>query len=561
MLISAVIPMMALYQLPHGQYGYRGHIINLLQDIDSFARVLPRYPKDLDVIIIRKEGITAGSHKDFRVRRSKVLHALQWLIANNIYYRCIQLDQDALSVLPEDGDISNLVSVTVQPPPDISNEQPVEPEDPYSAILSQTFVPMNYQRATEQEVIRQSVEQYQSHQPTQSSPVLMWPQSADTPINEFHTEGYITCAFPTLFPTGKADFTAPRERQVTIGNYFKHLMLYKDERFAKHPRFRYFALNTEMRWCALQTGRIYVQQHPHDAHLSVAELQDMIAQRSEAFSSRVQHFACSLRGTRSYWYRQRSRLISMVDTLGLPTIFFTHSAADLQWPNLAHLMSPSDPDSSASRRQALAENPAIADWFFHERIRYFIEEFYVGILGATDYWLRFEWQHRGSPHVHGLAWLPNAPDIQHTLESLDYNTTALEGVVSHIDGLVTTMNPAILNDGSNESQAPPPQTNPHICNKPYVEVQDYHQDYVDLIATCQRHTRCSPAYCLRSSGGRQKCRFGYPKPLHAMTTLTLQDGEPELTTARNDGLINSHNPIQLSGWRANVDMQYCVSRR
>lgn len=46
-----------------------------------------------------------------------------------------------------------------------------------------------------------------------------------------------------------------------------------------------------------------------------------------------------------------------------------------------------------------------------------------------------------------------------------------------------------------------------------------------------------------------------------MTTLTLQDGEPESTTARNDGLINSHNPIQLSGWRANIDMQYYVSRR
>ena len=80
----------------------------------------------------------------------------------------------------------------------------------------------------------------------------------------------------------------------------------------------------------------------------------------------------------------------MVDTFSLPTIFVTHSAADLQWPNLARLMSPSDPDSSACRRQSLAENPAIADYFFHERIRYFIEEFHVGILGATDYWFRFQ---------------------------------------------------------------------------------------------------------------------------------------------------------------------------
>ncbi len=36
-------------------------------------------------------------------------------------------------------------------------------------------------------------------------------------------------------------------------------MRYEDGRFAKHPRFRYFALNTEMRWCALQTGKIYIK--------------------------------------------------------------------------------------------------------------------------------------------------------------------------------------------------------------------------------------------------------------------------------------------------------------
>ena len=38
----------------------------------------------------------------------------------------------------------------------------------------------------------------------------------------------------------------------------------------------------------------------------------------------------------------------------------------------------------------------------------------------------------------------------------------------------------------------------------------------------------------------------------------IEDGEPELLTARNDGLVNSLNPVQLSAWRANVDMQYCV---
>ena len=36
---------------------------------------------------------------------------------------------------------------------------------------------------------------------------------------------------------------------------------------------------------------------------------------------------------------------------------------------------------------------------------------------------------------------------------------------------------------------------------------------------------------------------------------------PVLLTARNDGLIDSFKPVQLSAWRANVDMQYCVSHR
>ena len=37
--------------------------------------------------------------------------------------------------------------------------------------------------------------------------------------------------------------------------------------------------------------------------------------------------------------------------------------------------------------------------------------------------------------------------------------------------------------------------------------------------------------------------------------------EPTLLSARNDGMINSFNPVQLSAWHAKVDMQYIVPRR
>lgn len=259
MIISAVMPMMTLYRLPHGQYSYSGHIIDLPQQVMTFARSLPCLPANLDVIIVRREGVDA-LHHDFRVRRSVVLSALQWLMENNVYYQHITLDTHALTLLPEDGNLSGMLSTVADPAfTELTEEEQGDSQDPCDAHFTQTFVPINHQKATQQEAVRQTVDERQQ-QSTSSDPrhILTWPPCDDTPINEFSTEGYFTYAFPTLFPTGEADFVAPCPHAVTIGNYFKHLMQFEDGRFARNPRFRYFALNTEMRWRALQTGQVYV---------------------------------------------------------------------------------------------------------------------------------------------------------------------------------------------------------------------------------------------------------------------------------------------------------------
>ena len=78
---------------------------------------------------------------------------------------------------------------------------------------------------------------------------------------------------------------------------------------------------------------------------------DMVG--NDAFSNRVLHFGASLRGTRQFWFKQKSRRVAMVDTLGLPTVFFTHSAADLQWPELARLLGVEDPNTSTTRSKRI----------------------------------------------------------------------------------------------------------------------------------------------------------------------------------------------------------------
>ena len=285
----------------------------------------------------------------------------------------------------------------------------------------------------------------------------------------------------------------------------------------------------------------------------------------EQFSKKVMHYASNLRGTKQYLFKQRIRLIAMIDKLGLPTVFFTHSAADGQWPELARLICKDSPENSSRCSKAVNENPAVAEWFFYERISKFVETYYKDILGATDYWFRFEWQHRGSPQVHGLAWLPYAPDAEKLLSCDDSSQLldVVDEVIAYVDELVSTVNPGIPADANKvQNDIPKPKTNPHVCNRSYGEITGLDMDLVDLIATCQRHTRCFTAYCLKKKKSKQQCRFGYPKPLQSATSITSQeDGEPVVLTARNDCLLNGYHPVQLSAWRANVDLQYVVSRQ
>ena len=229
MLVSAVMPIMSIYRLPLGQYGYTGHVINLPQDVVSFANSLPRVPSELDVLVVRKDS--EQSHRDFRVRRSVVQEALTWLLENNRYYRAnaIRLNEDALQRLPQDGNLTDMRSLQLG---ESSTYQCEPSEDLYGAHLSTSFVPNPTQQRTQQETVQQSIQDLQSG----SSRTLMWPTIGGAPINEFTTEGYFSMAFPTLFPTGAADFFGQRCNQVTIGNYFTHLLKYDDGRFARHTQ-------------------------------------------------------------------------------------------------------------------------------------------------------------------------------------------------------------------------------------------------------------------------------------------------------------------------------------
>jgi len=165
MLISRVMPLMSIYRLPHGQLGYKGHVLNLPQEVGTFATTLPRKPSELDIILVRREG-SQDSHQDFRVRRSVLLAVLLWLKQNNKYYRDIAIDQATLNTLPNDVNITLAINVQVEG--DNNNEQS---DDNDSEEIS-TFVPSIGNKLTEQENIKNQSRIIKAHTPKKLFPGL-----------------------------------------------------------------------------------------------------------------------------------------------------------------------------------------------------------------------------------------------------------------------------------------------------------------------------------------------------------------------------------------------------
>lgn len=113
MLIARALPIMHIYLKQGGQRGYSGHCVNLPQNVGELAKSLPRYPKDLYVIVVKIKG-KENSFKTLNVRRQVVADALFWPLKHNPHYSDVNLNQDALNSLPNNSVPDDLLSVETQ---------------------------------------------------------------------------------------------------------------------------------------------------------------------------------------------------------------------------------------------------------------------------------------------------------------------------------------------------------------------------------------------------------------------------------------------------------------
>ena len=113
-------------------------------------------------------------------------------------------------------------------PPEASHDGDAQQPNP---LFSAGFVPNLQDRQTEEDHLRQAA--LQADDPV----ILTMPSMCGTPISEHSGHKIAIDAFPTLFPTGKADIAAEHDEDVDMKDWASHLMKLKGGHFARHPRF------------------------------------------------------------------------------------------------------------------------------------------------------------------------------------------------------------------------------------------------------------------------------------------------------------------------------------
>lgn len=246
MLIARVHVYVEVRQIRGAQYRYTGNVVNFYRKSSALFAKLPQLPENIDVLILKPSNTNTSNRlqrqfsHDHHVRRRCILQWLRYLKDNHPGYRDVEIDFQALNQLPEDGDISDRLQTLeidpteAQPQPATALEnvgpqlpQPEELDTAATAVdadVEYNVVPDVRPDISDLEYLREAV--------GTDAPPLSIPSIHATPINEYDaSDKTLSLAFPTLYPTGAADFKSPRRRTVEYGAYIEHLMRYKDGRF------------------------------------------------------------------------------------------------------------------------------------------------------------------------------------------------------------------------------------------------------------------------------------------------------------------------------------------
>ena len=327
------------------------------------------------------------------------------------------------------------------------------------------------------------------------------PGEGNRPIPLLTDTFFEELANPEKFPHGKGGYTdtedAQRHTRLTLKKYINACLLDQDGRFAKDIEYifamQYTAEHKHVKDSINIALRKTSRRQQFARNLQAGMLRNLDHLQNLFKKDKAYSFLKDIRGSPSYWQKMFYETLAMIRTLGIPTWFFTLSAADMKWPEVSQaiarqhgtIYTENEVKELPWRLKSmwLRTNPVTAARMFQYRLDTFMTTFIKSsaqpIGPVTDFVIRIEFQARGSPHAHTLMWVKDAPKL---------GTSNEEEVKWFIEKYVS-------------------------CSLPEDDEELRH-----LVESLQIHNH-SPT-CRRKG----KCRFNYPKPPSPHTIIS---DEPE----------------------------------
>ena len=321
-----------------------------------------------------------------------------------------------------------------------SDEEEEEIESPF--ITTTCLIPENPETRV---IVNTSSETMKKKLKTSSDVVCeVAPGEGKVVTNYLREEDFDIAGFPRHFPDGKYGLNDKnRPRRITPQQYFTQRLLNVDKRFAKDFDFLFVAQQYVERYALERQIDVSMQKG------NVLKTNDgtKVIQTKDAFS-----VFKSIPGTPAYWQTYRNEIFAKIEQLGPFHLFFTLSCAEAKWPEMitailqaegntiSFLTNPWDGKeesihvngiplkefcSNLPKTKMLMDNIVVITQMFDNRVKAFIKNIFASnpSLPIKHYSYRIEFQMRGMPHVHGIAWLDLTKDEEKTclLEDKTFN--------------------------------------------------------------------------------------------------------------------------------------------
>ena len=534
-LIALRIPFMQIRELPRGgQYSLKGNVINVPVDIQPTINSLPRPMDEKFTVAIQLKKKLSYKKVDFKenVRPLRVLSALHWLMNNSELYKKsgIVVDDNWFQEVTESAEdtVREFLEVSKEHCKDknyTGNEKQEQEKttendieasndydsDHYSEIDANDHVG-NIDTLVDDADIENKYDKVFTFAPGEGQHPLSLYQDKDAEY----------LCFPTIFcgqtPPSRDERLVPvhysdivkwelrsvdrRAAQSVPNIFFKHKKLQMKQISDK--------VNLAVRRCKKRGQKITAAEARDSSYL------DKLVNLDEGY-----YIFRQLRNSPAYLETRKKDIFAMIRQLSLPTWFMSLSAADTRWTDLLKMLAKLNDGIDYSEKELenlswqektklVQKDPVTCTRYFDHRVQEFLNTVLKSscepIGKLLDYFYRVEFQQRGSPHIHMLVWIENAPTLE---------TNSEREIVQFVDKYLTC-------NTDNEKTAN------------LVGLQSH------------KHSRT----CRKK--GKPICRFGFPLPPLPRTMLLYPlEEDVDKYKKKNTELLKAMNE-----YKDNVDMTF-----